>query len=109
MKLYVYKLKDYCTCKRCEIQLEILECEEKPNTYKVLSKSPWGYSYIRKNEVGLISYGIEARVVLLERNDKLAIKLFEENQQRIVERAKEDLEKEENKLKQITENGVIEL
>ena len=86
MKLYKFMLNTYVETK---ITKEVLEAEEKPKTYKVLSG--FYYSRINKSDIGIaISTGYT--VILLEDDMEKAKEIFAENLKRKILVEKESIE-----------------
>ncbi len=104
MKLYFYFLE---TPYKGKPYIRIEECEavEKPKTYSPVDEFPNGYygNYVVKSEIGILSGHQNDKVILTERNDELAKKLFSdylnsqiEGKQKEVEKLKEKLMAVEN-------------
>lgn len=90
MKLYKFMLTTYGETK---ITKQVLEAEEKPKTYKVLSGCY--YSRINKSDIGIaISPGYT--VILLEDDMEKAKEIFAENLKRKILVEKESIEQKIN-------------
>ena len=87
MKLYKFELSTYG---KTEITKGVIEVEEKPKTYKVLSGCY--YSRINKSDIGIaISSGYT--VILLEDDMEKAKEIFAESLKRKILDVKESIEK----------------
>ena len=86
MKLYKFELSTYG---KTEITKGVIEVEEKPKTYKVLSGCY--YSRINKSDIG-IAISLGYTVILLEDDMEKAKEIFAENLKRKILVEKESIE-----------------
>lgn len=104
MKLYFcfletpYREEPYIRFEECEV-------EEKPKTYKPIDKFPSGYygCYVRKEDIGRLSGYSKNVVILAENKPEIALELFENRANSVIERHEEEIQEWKSKLKAIQE------
>lgn len=106
MKLHFYILKGLYGSNP---KLTYSECEadEKPKTYKPISRFPDGYfsSFVKKEDVASLIGGNV--VVLEEKDDKKAKEIFAHYFDRAIDLKKSEIDNLEKKLKAINEFGDV--
>lgn len=99
MKLYFYFLETPHKGKP-HIRIEECEVEEKPKTYKPVDKFPDGYygCYVTRTNVGTLDNYWHKQIILTERNDELAKKLFSDYLNEQIDRKQKEIEELKEKL-----------
>lgn len=107
MKLHFYTLETGYNSQSTSVIYKECEVEEKPKTFKSVSGILPNYTHtFSKDDIGKISGNYTKRVVLLEKDDNLALSIFKKYLHTCIESAKEALRREEKKLSGLEENGV---
>lgn len=106
MKLHFYILKGLYGSNPKLIYSEC-EVDEKPKTYKPISRFPDGYfsSFVKKEDVASLIGGNV--VVLEEKDDKKAKEIFAHYFDRAIDLKKSEIDNLEKKLKAINEFGNV--